>query len=113
MGRRDEIGGRGKLGTVDMLPPLADQAVIEAIARLRERRMTQKAIHAAFNVRLHALGLEPVPRTTFYRWAKLGLARGFAPRQPAAPAGLSLAITSSPACCPHCGAPLLIVARPA
>ncbi|MDC7788016.1 hypothetical protein PQJ75_14055 [Rhodoplanes sp. TEM] len=113
MARRDEADGRGALGTVDMLPPLADHAVIEAVARLRDRRMTQKAIHAAFNVRLHALGLEPIPRTTFYRWAKLGLARGFAPRHPAPPAGVVPATASSPACCPHCGAPLLIVARPA
>jgi hypothetical protein len=85
---------RGQLSLIEQLPPHADEAVAWAITELEARRLTQKAIMAGLNERLEALGLRPVGKSSFYRWALKGLNSGFPAR----------GVTASVRRCPTCGA---------
>lgn len=59
--------GRGRLSSIDLLPEEAEGAVAWAMGELRERARTQIEIHAEFNERLGALGIEPISLSAFNR----------------------------------------------
>jgi len=61
--------GRGRLSSIDLLPPEAESAVIWAMGELRERKRLQIDIHKEFNSRLADLGLQPVSLSAFNRYA--------------------------------------------
>ncbi|KPN64267.1 Protein of unknown function [Aliiroseovarius crassostreae] len=59
--------GRGRLSSIDLLPPEADGIVAWAFQELKERERTQKEIHEDFNARLAELELGPISLSAFNR----------------------------------------------
>ncbi|MBB4302339.1 Skp family chaperone for outer membrane proteins [Rhodobium orientis] len=65
--------GRGRLSSIDLLPPEADPIVAWAMQELRARDRTQEDIRVEFNERLeklaldHGLAIEPISRSAFHR----------------------------------------------
>ena len=57
------------LGTIDLLPDAAIPALQIAFDQLRARRMQQKGVRDALNRALAGLGIDPVSKSAFYRWA--------------------------------------------
>ncbi|MBI1495389.1 DUF3486 family protein [Halocynthiibacter styelae] len=66
-GRPKPKRGRGRLSSIDLLPPEADHVVAWAFQELRERERTQLEIWFEFNDKLAALGLGPISKTAFNR----------------------------------------------
>lgn len=63
------MAGRGRLDSLDRLPPEAEDDVVWACQELAARRRTIQDILFEFNDRLEAKGIEPVSRSAFYRSA--------------------------------------------
>lgn len=63
------MAGRGRLNSLDLLPPDAEDDVVWACQELAARKRTTADILSAFNDRLEAKGMEPVSRSAFYRAA--------------------------------------------
>lgn len=61
--------GRGHLSSIDMLPDEAEAAIVWANDQLRERKLPSAVIHAEFNERLADLGLGPISKSAFGRYA--------------------------------------------
>lgn len=59
--------GRGRLSTIDLLPPEADETVLWACQALRTRERTQLDIHDEFNARLADLGIGQISKSAFNR----------------------------------------------
>jgi hypothetical protein len=66
-GKRKE--GRGHLSTIDMLPDEAEGAIVWANEQLRERKLPSAVILAEFNERLADLGLAPISKSAWGRYA--------------------------------------------
>jgi hypothetical protein len=66
---------RGRLSSIKLLPPEADKAVAAAVKALGENRRTQESIREELNLRLLALGHEPISSSAFNRYSlKLSVA---------------------------------------
>lgn len=61
--------GRGRLSSIEMLPEEAQEAVNWAATAIEERKLQLNEILAEFNRQLIALGLEPVSKSAFSRYA--------------------------------------------
>lgn len=61
--------GRGRLSSIDLLPDEAEPVVIWALDKLRERKLPQNVILAEFNERLVDIGIEPVSKSAWSRFA--------------------------------------------
>ena len=59
--------GRGRLSTIDLLPPEAEEDVEWAHRELAARARTIDEIRASFNTRLLAKGIKPISRSAFHR----------------------------------------------
>jgi hypothetical protein len=66
-GRKRE--GRGHLSSIDMLPDEAESAIVWAIDHLRERKLPIAVILAEFNEKLADVGIAPVSKSAFGRYA--------------------------------------------
>jgi hypothetical protein len=66
-GKRKE--GRGHLSTIDMLPDEAEGAIVWANDQLRERKLPSAVILAEFNERLADLGMAPISKSAWGRYA--------------------------------------------
>ena len=62
-------GKRGRLSSVDLLPPEAEEDVAWAFGELRRRKMTQEDIRDQLNLRLKLKGLPPISPSAFSRAA--------------------------------------------
>lgn len=72
---------RGRISSMDRLPPGMDRTRDWAIKELRERRLWQQEILDRVNAEAAGLGLTiTISRSAFQRWASLGLQNGFAIR---------------------------------
>lgn len=61
--------GRGHLSSIDMLPDEAEGAIIWANDQLRDRKLPTAVIHAEFNEKLADVGLGPISKSAFGRYA--------------------------------------------
>jgi hypothetical protein len=61
--------GRGRLSSIDLLPEEADGAIAWANEQLRERKLPQTIILVGFNDRLVALGIPPISKSAWSRYA--------------------------------------------
>lgn len=61
--------GRGRLSSIEMLPDEAQEAVNWAATAIEERKLALKDILAEFNRKLVEVGLEPVSKSAFSRYA--------------------------------------------
>ena len=61
--------GRGRLSSIEMLPEEAQEAVNWAATAIEERKLALKDILAEFNRKLVEIGLEPVSKSAFSRYA--------------------------------------------
>lgn len=61
--------GRGRLSSLDLLPPEAEEDVIWAYEQINKRKRTQDDIRDSLNTRLIARGLKPISRSAFNRAA--------------------------------------------
>lgn len=61
--------GRGKLSSIDMLPPEAEADLVWALEQLQERKLPQTAILEEFNERLADLGLPPISKGAWSRYS--------------------------------------------
>ena len=61
--------GRGHLSSIDMLPDEAEGAIVWANDQLRERKLPIAVILGEFNERLADVGLAPVSKSAFGRYA--------------------------------------------
>ena len=59
--------GRGRLSTIELLPPEADPIVAWAFQELKAREKFQKDIHEEFNQRLADIGEGPISKSSFNR----------------------------------------------
>lgn len=66
---REPRHGRGRLSSLDRLPRLADDAIAWANTQLREYNLTQGEILRELNARLADLGIPPITRSAFSRYA--------------------------------------------
>lgn len=66
-GKRKE--GRGHLSSIDMLPDEAESAIVWANEQLRDRKLPSAVILAEFNERLADLGLTPISKSAWGRYA--------------------------------------------
>jgi hypothetical protein len=69
MARKPKREGRGHLSSIDMLPDEAESAIVWAIDHLRERKLPIAVILAEFNERLADVGIAPVSKSAFGRYA--------------------------------------------
>lgn len=69
MAVRDDREGRGRLSSIDLLPEEAEAAVAWANEQLRAPKLPQTVIFTEFNERLADLGLEPISKSSFSRYA--------------------------------------------
>lgn len=63
------MAGRGRLSSIDLLPPEADGAILWAVQELLERERTQADILFELNDKLEVLGCEPVSKSAFNRFS--------------------------------------------
>lgn len=61
--------GRGHLSSIDMLPDEAEAAIVWANDQLRDRKLPTAVIHAEFNEKLADVGLGPISKSAFGRYA--------------------------------------------
>lgn len=61
--------GRGHLSTIDRLPEEAESAIVWANEQLRARKLPSAAILVEFNERLADLGLPPISKSAWGRYA--------------------------------------------
>jgi len=61
--------GRGHLSSIDMLPDDAELAIVWADKQLRERKLPASVILAEFNEQLADLGIAPVSKSAWSRYA--------------------------------------------
>lgn len=61
--------GRGRLSSIDLLPPEAEEDIAWAFGELRKRNRTQEEILESFNLRLAVKGLGPISKSAFNRAA--------------------------------------------
>lgn len=61
------MSGRGRLNSLDLLPPEAEDDVVWACQELAARARTTQEIYDDFTIRLQTKGIEPVSRSAFYR----------------------------------------------
>ncbi len=61
--------GRGHLSSIDLLPDEAEAAIVWANDQLRERHLPAAVIHTEFNEKLADVGLGPISRSAFNRYA--------------------------------------------
>ena len=69
--------GRGRLSSIDLLPDVAEEAIVWALEQLRERKLPQNVIHAEFNEMLLDLNaqhdldppIEPISKSAFNRYS--------------------------------------------
>jgi hypothetical protein len=61
--------GRGHLSSIDMLPDEAEAAIVWANDQLREYKLPIAVIHAEFNEKLADVGLGPISKSAFGRYA--------------------------------------------
>lgn len=66
--------GRGRLSSIDLLPPDADEVVLWAFQELKARDRTQVEIHTEFNEKLAAIGAGPISASAFNRHS-IGIAK--------------------------------------
>ena len=59
--------GRGRLSSIDLLPPDADAIVAWAFQELKARERLQKDIHVEFNEKLAEIGAGPISMSAFNR----------------------------------------------
>lgn len=77
MSSSEQRRGRGRLSSIDLLPSEADEAILWANDRLRERKLPQNLILAEFNEKLldlnhqHQLdpAIEPISKSAFNRYS--------------------------------------------
>jgi hypothetical protein len=69
MARKNRKEGRGHLSSIDMLPDEAEAAIVWANEQLRERKLPSAVILAEFNERLADLGLTPISKSAWGRYA--------------------------------------------
>lgn len=69
MARKNRMEGRGHLSSIDMLPDEAEAAIVWANDQLRERKLPTAVIHAEFNEKLADVGLGPISKSAFGRYA--------------------------------------------
>ena len=62
-----EQRGRGRLSSIEMLPPECHDTIQWANIQLKERRRTQADIHVEFNERLADLDCGPISKSSFTR----------------------------------------------
>lgn len=65
----DRAEGRGRLGSIDVLPEECEPDVVWALEQLRERKMPQNAILQQFNARLADRGIAGVSKSAWGRYA--------------------------------------------
>lgn len=65
----DARQGRGRLSSIDMLPPEAEPDIVWALEQLREHRLPQNTILMEFNERLADKGIEPISKSAWNRYA--------------------------------------------
>ncbi|PAL20208.1 phage protein Gp27 family protein [Sphingopyxis sp. GW247-27LB] len=65
-GRQD---GRGRLSSIDLLPPEAEPDIVWALDQLRERTKPAKMILVEFNARLADRGIAPITKSAWGRWS--------------------------------------------
>lgn len=69
--------GRGRLSSIDLLPDVAEEAIVWANEQLRECKLPQNVIHAEFNEKLLDLNtehdldppIEPISKSAFNRYS--------------------------------------------
>ncbi len=61
--------GRGHLSSIDLLPDEAEAAIVWANDQLREYKLPIAVIHAEFNEKLADVGLGPISKSAFGRYA--------------------------------------------
>lgn len=61
--------GRGRLSSIDLLPPEADPDIQWAVEQLAARQRTQADILFEFNDRLAVIGCEPISSSAFNRYS--------------------------------------------
>jgi Protein of unknown function (DUF3486) len=61
--------GRGRLSSIDLLPPEADEDIVWANEALRERKLPQTVILAEFNERLLDRRFEPISKGAWSRYS--------------------------------------------
>jgi hypothetical protein len=66
---QDRREGRGRLSSLDMLPPEADADLAWALEELRGKSLPQNVIITEFNKRLADRGIPSVSKSAFSRWA--------------------------------------------
>lgn len=66
---QDRREGRGRLSSLDMLPPEADADLAWALEELRGKSLPQNVIVTEFNKRLADRGIPSVSKSAFSRWA--------------------------------------------
>lgn len=64
-----EQRGRGRLSSIEMLPPEADSDIQWAVEQLAERKRTQNDILFELNDRLAVIGCEPISTAAFSRYS--------------------------------------------
>lgn len=69
VGKAKRKDGRGHLSSIDMLPDEAEGAIVWANEQLRERKLPAGVILSEFNERLADLGLTPVSKSAWGRYA--------------------------------------------
>jgi hypothetical protein len=65
--RKGQRKGRGRLSSIDLLPPEADHILAWAFQELKERDRTQLEIWFDFNAKLAELDLGPISKSAFNR----------------------------------------------
>ncbi len=67
--RRPNRQGRGRLSSIDLLPPEADPHIAWAVQQLAERERTETDILFELNDRLEGVGCETISRSAFNRYS--------------------------------------------
>lgn len=66
---KKRVDGRGHLSSIDMLPDEAEAAIVWANDCLRDRKLPTAVILAEFNEKLADVGLGPISKSAFGRYA--------------------------------------------
>lgn len=66
---KKRVDGRGHLSSIDLLPDEAEAAIVWANDQLRDRKLPTAVILAEFNEKLADVGLGPISKSAFGRYA--------------------------------------------